>query len=307
LKKRRPPTADATVEDVASMLMRGLAPPPANDAAALARVAARLEAAIERRPHHRPRAAILLIAAGLALVLSVATAAFRRVPSTAVVQSVPHVARENAVDDHLQSQSLDVPAMPAPSREEIERAMPLPQSGSGAHRARPESAVQPAPDGPEVAEALWLGRALRKLRVEHDPNGALALLDGYEARFPERALAEEVLLARVEARLALGRRAEALRLIETERRPAKESRQIVVVRGELRAGAGRCAEAVSDFDAILVQPASDTVAERALYGRAVCYRHLQQAALAERDFGAYLRRFPSGRFASSARAALAAP
>jgi hypothetical protein len=190
--------------------------------------------------------------------------------------------------------------------------MPLPaQNESGAHRAHAESATpraaEPTPDGPEVAEALWLGRALRKLRVEHDPNGALALLDGYEGRFPERTLAAEVLLARVESQLALGRRAEALRLIEAESHPAKDSRQIVVVRGELRAGAGRCTEAVSDFDAILAQPASDTITERALYGRAVCYRRLQQRSAAERDFGDYLRRFPSGKFASSARAAFAGP
>jgi hypothetical protein len=119
-------------------------------------------------------------------------------------------------------------------------------------------------------------------------------------------LAAEVLLARVEAQLALGGRAEALRLIEAERRgPSRESRQIVLIRGELRAGAGRCAEALADFDGILAQPGADAITERALYGRAVCNRNLQQLTAAERDFSAYLHRFPSGRFASSARAAMA--
>src|SRR5258706_466003 len=158
-----------------------------------------------------------------------------------------------------------------------------------------------APPPSSVAAALWLGRALRKLRVEHDPNGALGLLNGYELQFPARMLAAEVLLARVEAQMALGNRAEALRLIEAERRaPAKESRQIVLIRGELRAGAGRCADALADFDAILAQAGSDSITERALYGRAVCYRQMQQLSAAERDLGAYLRRFPNGKFASSA-------
>ena len=59
------------------MLIRRLPPPPAPDAATLARVAARLQMAIERRSHPRPRRALLLIAAALGLVLSVAATALR--------------------------------------------------------------------------------------------------------------------------------------------------------------------------------------------------------------------------------------
>jgi hypothetical protein len=314
LKSRRPRTEDADVEDVASLLIRRLAPPPSSDAAALARVAARLQTAIERPPRRLPRPTILLVAAAIVLVLSVAGAAWRTVTSTRTARNDTQQAPKNAVDEPTQSLSREVPVVPTPSDEEVERAIPLPmQNGSGSRRAHLEngvrrSAAEPAPDGPEVAEALWLGRALRKLRVEHDPNGALGLLNGYEAQFPARMLAAEVLLARVEAQMALGNRAEALRLIETERRsPAKESRQIVLIRGELRAGAGRCTDALADFDAILAQAGTDSITERALYGRAVCYRQMQQLSAAERDFGAYLRRFPNGKFASSARAAIAGP
>ncbi len=313
LKSRRPRTEDANVEDVASLLIRRLAPPPSSDAAALARVAARLQTAIERPPRRLPRPTILLVAAAIVLVLSVAGAAWRTVTSTRTARNDTQQAPKNAVDEPTQSLSRDVPVVPTPSGEEVERAIPLPMHGSGSHRAHLEngirrSAAEPAPDGPEVAEALWLGRALRKLRVEHDPNGALGLLNGYELQFPARMLAAEVLLARVEAQMALGNRAEALRLIEAERRaPAKESRQIVLIRGELRAGAGRCADALADFDAILAQAGTDSITERALYGRAVCYRQMQQLSAAERDLGAYLRRFPNGKFASSARAAIAGP
>ncbi len=63
-------TTESTVEDLASMLIRQLPPPPAPGAATLARVAARLQMAIERRSDARPRHAILLIAAALGLVLA---------------------------------------------------------------------------------------------------------------------------------------------------------------------------------------------------------------------------------------------
>src|SRR5438445_5980713 len=170
------------------MLIRCLAPPPVTDAATLARMAARLQTAIERRPRRRPQAAILLIAAALVLVLSVATAALRRVTWTPAVHLGAQEAPKKAIDDHLTSPPPDVPAVPALGSEDVERAAPIPvQNGPGSHRTHPEesirrSSTEPASDGPEVAEALWLGRALRKVRVDHDPNGALGLLDGYEAQ-----------------------------------------------------------------------------------------------------------------------------
>jgi hypothetical protein len=238
LKKRRPPTAGATVEDLASILIRRLAPPPASDAASLARMVARLQTAVERPPRRVPRAAILLIAASVGLVLSVATAAFRTAPWTPTARNGADQAPKHVVDDHTRSFSLEVPAIPTPSSSVVEPASPVP-NGSSSRRARSEPRVprptaDPAPDGPAVTEALWLGRALRKIRVERDPNGALGLLDEYEATFPKRMLAPEVLLARVEAHLALGNRAEALRLIEAERGDPREgSRQIGLIRGEL--------------------------------------------------------------------------
>ena len=160
-------------------------------------------------------------------------------------------------------------------------------------------------DEPEVAEARWLGRVLRTMRVDHDPAAALQMLENYERRFPDHRLQSEVVLARVESSLALGRKAEALELLESS--PAvsvSHGPQPALVRGELRAGAGRCAEAVTDFDTVLRSGRSDSMVERALYGRAVCHRTVGQSEEARRDFAEYLHRFPTGGHAASAQAYL---
>ena len=131
LKKRRRPTADATVEDLASTLLRRLAPLPASDAATLARIAARLQTAIERRPRRRPQGAILLIAAAIGLVLSVAAGALRTETSTPTVRNEAEEAPKNPVDDQTQSVSQDVPVTPTPSSEEVARTTPIPvQNGA---------------------------------------------------------------------------------------------------------------------------------------------------------------------------------
>jgi len=160
-------------------------------------------------------------------------------------------------------------------------------------------------DEPEVAEARWLGRVLRTMRVDHDPAAALQMLEGYERRFRDHRLQSEVVLARVESSLALGQKAEALALLESgPAAAASQGPQPALVRGELRAGAGRCAEAVTDFDTVLQSIRSDSVTERALYGRAICYRAVGQTEKARRDFAEYLHRFPIGGYATSARAYL---
>jgi len=160
-------------------------------------------------------------------------------------------------------------------------------------------------DEPEVAEARWLGRVLRTMRVDHDPAAALQMLEGYERRFPDHRLQSEVVLARVESSLALGQKAEALALLESgPAASASQGPQPALVRGELRAGAGRCAEAVTDFDTVLQSVRSDSMTERALYGRAICHRTVGQTEEARRDFAEYLHRFPIGGYAASARAYL---
>jgi hypothetical protein len=70
-----------------------------------------------------------------------------------------------------------------------------------------------------------------------------------------------------------------------------------VVRGELRAEAGDCAAAEHDFSRALAARPPAALAERALHGRGVCRLRRGDQAGAARDFAAYDRRFPQGRFA----------
>lgn len=83
------------------------------------------------------------------------------------------------------------------------------------------------------------------------------------------ALAHEVLLVRVEALLALRRERDALQLLDgAPLHDGAAQRALLLTRGELRAMAGRCADAVADFDRVLTR--SDARDPRALRGRAAC-------------------------------------
>lgn len=174
----------------------------------------------------------------------------------------------------------------------------------------PESA--PSSGGPaapaDPSEARLVADALARLRASHDPEGSLALLADHDRRFPDGALAAEARVARIEAWLALGRRTEALKVLDDldlVRFP--HGAEFAVTRAELRAGAGRCREAAHDFG-----PCADggtaacrpEAAERALFGRASCRSILGEEGAARADLAAYLAAFPEGRFAGAARTAL---
>jgi hypothetical protein len=142
------------------------------------------------------------------------------------------------------------------------------------------------------------------LRRDRDAAGALAALDEYRARWPKGALRPEAEVARVDALLSLGRRGEALAALEAVNVGGlPRARELGVVRGELRAEAGRCKEAVRDFDA--AAKSGDALGERALWGRAACRARLGDREGARADLEGYLSRFPSGKFAAEARRALA--
>jgi hypothetical protein len=190
--------------------------------------------------------------------------------------------------------------MPAPSPQSSE----LPEGlfgtdpwGAGAASALP---VDPAKLGPperpgDHAESHLLGLALRKLRKEGDARGALELFDQHDKRFPAGRLGPEARFGRVEALMALGRRSEALAILDAA--PLSDLRRpIRVLRGELRAGLGRCAEASSDFAASLSSDPHDTIDDRALFGRAFCRAELGDKAGAKVDLSLYASRFPSGQF-----------
>jgi hypothetical protein len=176
-----------------------------------------------------------------------------------------------------------------------------------------EPPVSPAPalapaeaeESALAVESRLLGLALRELRQTHDARQALVRLDEYSARFPAGLLNEEAQAARVDALLLLGRRAEALTLLEkTTFTRLPRGGELTVLRGELRAASGRCRDALPDFAASVSNGSTAEVAERGLYGQGMCRAHLGDLAGAESDLRAYLNRFPSGRFRTSAQATL---
>ena len=184
--------------------------------------------------------------------------------------------------------------------------------------ASPRASVEPvgvtpapfaAPEpkaSPLAQESKLLSAALRKLRQDDDPRGALALLDEHDARFATGTLAAEATLARIEALIRTRRNGDALALLErTAPSPSGSGRDSLIARAELRAAAGRCAAASADFDLLLkANRPLDAITERGLWGRASC-RATADAAGARSDLKDYLTSFPRGRFAAEARAALA--
>jgi hypothetical protein len=203
---------------------------------------------------------------------------------------------------------------PAPSGDVAPREPPVlepPADGSSLPPPRSPRTNSPPrapvrPEDPALAEARVLSAALRKLRTDKDPAGALALLDKPKAA--PRVLVDETALARVEALLLLGRKAEALRVLESHAVGIpSQRRQIAVVRGELAAEIDQCGDAVVRFTQVLnVGAGADELTERALFGRATCRARLGLGSAADADLREYLRRFPHGRFAGAARAAVGA-
>jgi hypothetical protein len=154
-------------------------------------------------------------------------------------------------------------------------------------------------------EARLLGLALQRLRHDHDPRAALAILDDHAARFPHSIFGPEAAITRVDALLALDRRPSALAVLEHLELPATtRGRELFVIRAELRVGAKRYAEAISDFTRTLDDSAGDVLHERALHGRIACYLATGKDAQARTDLRRYLLRFPGGRFVNGVRRTL---
>jgi tetratricopeptide (TPR) repeat protein len=185
---------------------------------------------------------------------------------------------------------------------EAPAAAPAPEVAAPAPRRRAAPVERRAPDAADAAtEAQLLAGALARLRGAHDPRGAMTLLDQYAKAYPRGVLATEALSARLEAALALNDRPAALKLLDGRSTFAgRLGAEQLLTRAELRASAGRYADALADFDRLLgtggpAAPAAD--AERALYGRAVTLGHLGRAERARADLVAYQQRFPGGKHA----------
>jgi hypothetical protein len=156
---------------------------------------------------------------------------------------------------------------------------------------------------PLAREAALLGAAIRALRVDGDAAAALSRLARYEAEHPDGALAAEALRVRVEALMQLGRRAEALVVLDESSVPTDEGgAELRLVRADLRLAAGRARAALSDYEGIDPGDRSDALVARSLFGQARCWHALGDAARTLAALDRYLAAFPLGRDAPAARA-----
>lgn len=189
----------------------------------------------------------------------------------------------------------------APLSSLAQPAPPPPEPGL--QRAAPLAEGAPGPSG-LLLESELLQKALEKLRRDHDGAAALRLLNEHGARFPSGVLALEAAVARIDALLLLGRRAEALEhLAGLPLARVGRRLELQLLRGELYAERD-CRKALADFDAVLAA-APPPLGERALYGRATCRLRSGDAAGGRADLDRYLKRFPDGRFAQQVRDRLA--
>jgi len=150
-----------------------------------------------------------------------------------------------------------------------------------------------APDTKATSQqtARYLKEVVQVLRVDHSPAQAVSLLDRYANALAGAAFAEEALLLRVEAMLALGQRDGVLQLLDrASLTDVAAAHALLVTRGELRAAANRCAEGIGDFDLVLSE--APRPPKRALLGRAHCREKLGDSAGARSDRERYRREFP---------------
>jgi hypothetical protein len=180
-------------------------------------------------------------------------------------------------------------------------ALPRPPAPASVPRITPRASAPALGSGELAQETRLLRVALAELRHQHDGAAALATLNEYLQHFPDGTLLAEARRARVDALLLLGRSDEAQGALDRlELEPIGRGQELLLIRGELRARRD-CADAIADFDVVVGHAAPPRLAERALFGRAVCRQHEGQRGAARADALAYLERFPAGRFAESAR------
>jgi hypothetical protein len=278
-------------------LVRDVPAPRALPDAALERVFHRLTHSSARWGGASPRRLVIALA-----VLAVASVAVGRYALTGARKPAP-------VPAVLPSASAITSTRIPPRRLHGVAAAPLPAASVAvapqavAPRAPAAAPAAPAatPESRLAAESKALEPALGALRRDRDPARALTLLGRYEAEFPHGVLSLEARVVRVDALLALGRRADALPLLEAlplER--VGRGTELRLVRAELRAS-GDCASALPDFDRVLAAGPSASVEERALRGRSLCRASLGDAAGARSDADRYLAKYPAGRFAAELR------
>jgi TolA-binding protein len=282
-------------------------------------------AAVERRPvrpartFRRPTWALaagcLLLGAAATALASYALERFQRTAAPAAtggaVAPAPPRRHASSSRAHREAppvvEAAPVPSLEAPPVAVAPPPLRLAVRPTGAARPRAPRLSAPPPEAATPSsEAAELADAIRALRERSDAPDALSRLDDYQRRYPAGTLAREAALARVEALLALGRDTVALEVLD--RLALDDSavdRPVALARAELRAAAGRCADAVGDFARVRGGAGDDAVAARALYGQAICHLHAGDRRAARAAFELYLRRFPDSPLRADVARALA--
>jgi hypothetical protein len=274
---RRQPADTGTPAARLGDVVRAIPDPPGLADAARARIVRRLrDGGVEARRSWRLRPVLAFAVVLWLLALGIgaqAAVSWMRRPGGILAAEPRPAAAEALTPHHRSAPPREAPAIAAPRPEPApptpEPAVPAP---APARRARVEARTPVATREPEPSalahESRLLARALAELRAKGNYASVLATLDEYDARFPTGVLRSEATLARLDALVAMGKSAAALALLDEATIRGPRALELLVLRGELRAAAGRHAEAIQDFDRVLARKPPAALERRALDGRA---------------------------------------
>jgi hypothetical protein len=148
-----------------------------------------------RAPRWRQRAAIAAVMVGSSIAFAALVDRLRPAPPSAITPSArarPEVAAP-AVEVAAPRVEVRAAAEPTPAR--AKRLVEPPTIPPAAEKPP----AREAPESPLAAEARLVLTALKQLRIEGNPDAALATLDAYDARFPAGTLRADAQAARSEA------------------------------------------------------------------------------------------------------------
>jgi len=156
--------------------------------------------------------------------------------------------------------------------------------------------------GPRSGAALYeLGR-IQQLNLGQ-PAFALATFGRYEREYPKGILIQEAELSVIELELqqkSYDAALENMNAFLSNHSKSERASEVHLERAELYRERGDCSKALDDY----AKAKAPGQLDDSLYFSAWCEQKLGDRDAAEKSFGAYLDRFPSGRHAAQARAAL---
>ena len=200
------------------------------------------------------------------------------------------------------SQSESVPPPPVVfAADPYAQAVELSRSGRYTEAAVALAAIADG-HGAHADLALYDLARLRK-RYLRDPAGALQALLRYEQEYPQGSLAQEVELSAIELELDASDLTASLAQMNRflEAHPDSErAPEVHLLRGNVFRRRGDCQSALREYR----QSAGDGRDDDSLYYTAYCQQTLGQSDDAASSLRDYLDRYPHGRHAVEARAAL---